>query len=149
MLVWVACINRYETNKDKKGWSFDQPFLFCLWEGYMVQIQEYRFGYIKISGKTYTHDLKIIGNTVIPNWWRSEGHKVLQKDIKDILEQGVEIIVIGQGDPGLMKVDPSLKNYLKKQKIKLIEKPTKDAIFEFNKLYKEGRKVGAGFHLTC
>ncbi|WP_461833846.1 Mth938-like domain-containing protein [Desulfothermus sp.] len=115
----------------------------------MVQIQEYRFGYIKISGKTYTHDLKIIGNIVIPNWWRSEGHKVLQRDIKDILEHGVEIIVIGQGDPGLMKVDPSLKNYLKKQKIKLIEKPTKDAISEFNRLYKEGRKVGAGFHLTC
>lgn len=115
----------------------------------MLQIEEYKFGFMKISGKTYTHDLKIIENTIIPNWWRSEGHRVLQKDIKDILEHGVEIIIIGQGDPGLMKVDPSLKNYLKKQKIKLIEKPTKDAISEFNRLSKEGRKVGAGFHLTC
>ncbi len=80
----------------------------------MMIIQEYRFGYMKISGKGYTTDLKIIGDKVISNWWRKQGHRVFKGDVEDLIKEGVEVIIIGQGDPGMMRVDTSLKNYLKK-----------------------------------
>ncbi len=115
----------------------------------MKIIEDYRFGYIKISGKEYRNDVKIIGDEVIDKWWRKQGHRVFVEDILDILEHGVDIVILGQGEPGMMKADNSLKKYLIEKNIKLIEKPTRDAIIEFNTFIRQNKRVGAGFHLTC
>ena len=115
----------------------------------MLEIQDFSFGKMVISGKTYTKDLKIGGDTIIFPWWRKEGHRVVLEDVEDLLKHDIEILILGQGEPGMMKSDISLKNYLKNKKITLIEKPTKDAISEFNTLIRKGRKIAAGFHLTC
>ncbi len=114
----------------------------------MLCIEDFRFGVINISGKRYSSDVKIIGNRVISPWWRSQGHKVFLEDVEDIVED-IDVLILGQGDPGMMKSDPSLKIYLKNKGIKLIEIPTKEAIIEFNSHVKKQIKVGAGFHLTC
>ena len=42
---------------------------------------------MRVAGKTYTTDLKIIGDTVKDNWWRRQGHRLLSDDIVDILER--------------------------------------------------------------
>ncbi|MGD8628620.1 MAG: MTH938/NDUFAF3 family protein, partial [bacterium] len=69
-----------------------------------MKIEAYRFGSISIDGTAYESDLKIIEGRVVPGWWRKEGHNLLLVDIEDILEAGPEVLIVGQGDPGLMKV---------------------------------------------
>jgi len=112
-------------------------------------ITDFSFGKIVVNGKTYTDDIKIVRGQVISDWWRKRGHRVDVEDITDILESGPDIVVIGKGSPGLMKTSTHLRESLAADNIVLIEKKTSRAIRVFNKLFQEGRKVDAGFHITC
>lgn len=112
-------------------------------------ITEFSFGKIVVNGKTYKNDIKIIGGRVISEWWRKSGHRVEVEDITDILEAEPEVVVIGKGSPGLLKSTASLRDYLAANHIELIEKKTSKAIDEFNGLLEQGRKVAAGFHISC
>ena len=112
-------------------------------------IEAYQFGRMVIEKKKYTTDLKIINGRVVSNWWRKSGHAVEISDIEDILNSGVEVLVVGKGDPGQMRVTESLKRELKNRGIELIEKPTAEAYVIFNHHYEKGIKVAGAFHLTC
>jgi hypothetical protein len=112
-------------------------------------ITEFSFGKIVVNGKTYTNDIKIVDGQVISEWWRRSGHRVEVEDFTDVLEAGPEVVVIGRGSPGLMKTSASLREKLATHHIVLIEKKTSKAIEVFNKIFQEGRKVAAGFHITC
>ena len=111
-------------------------------------IEEYHFGSINVKGKVYTSDL-IITPGGVKSWWREESHKVYKKDIKEVIEENPEIIVFGTGAYGVMKVLPETEEYLKEKGIRIIIKPSAEALKEYNKLEKEGKKVVGLFHLTC
>jgi hypothetical protein len=112
-------------------------------------ITDFSFGKIVVNGKTYSDDIKIIRGQVISDWWRKRGHRVDVEDVAAILESRPDIVVIGKGSPGLMKSSSSLRDYLNVNNVELIEKKTAKAIEVFNKLYQEGKRVAAGFHITC
>ena len=112
-------------------------------------ITEFSFGKIVVNGKTYKNDIKIINGQVISEWWRRSGHRVEVEDITDILKAEPEVVVIGKGSPGLLKSTASLRDYLSANHIELIEKKTSKAIDVFNGLLQQGRKVAAGFHISC
>jgi hypothetical protein len=112
-------------------------------------ITDFSFGKIVVNGKTYSDDIKIVRGQVISDWWRKRGHRVDIEDVADILESRPDIVVIGKGSPGLMKSSSSLRDYLNVNNVELIEKKTAKAIEVFNKLYQEGKRVAAGFHITC
>jgi len=111
-------------------------------------IKSYKFGQIMINGKTYNSDLIIFKDHINNTWWRREGHNLYIEDIQEIINKKPEIIIIGTGFFGLMKVSSDLIKYLESIGIKVIIKTTKDAGDEYNKLYKK-KKVIAAFHLTC
>lgn len=111
-------------------------------------IESYKFGQIMINGKTYNSDLIIFTDHINNTWWRREGHNLYIEDIQEIINKKPEIIIIGTGFFGLMKVSSDLIKYLESIGIKVIIKTTKDASDEYNKLYKK-KKVIAAFHLTC
>ena len=112
-------------------------------------IEKYSFGKIIVNGVTYTNDIKIIKGAVIPEWWRKRGHQVAFDDVKDILGTRPDILVIGKGRYGMMKVASPLREHLLRKGIELIENSTSASIETFNQLYEEGLNVAAGFHLTC
>ena len=112
-------------------------------------ITEFSFGKIVVNGKTYTNDIKIVNGQVISEWWRRSGHRVGVEDMTDVLAADPEVVVIGKGSPGLMKSTVSLKDHLASNHIELIEKKTSKAIEIFNGLFQQGRKVAAGFHISC
>ena len=112
-------------------------------------IDKFSFGTITVAGRPYTNDIKIIHGSVVPDWWRGNGHSVDVSDVHDILQDNPDVIVIGKGDPGYMRVADSLKGYADENDIELIEENTPVAIRTFNRLLKEGRKVDAGFHVGC
>jgi hypothetical protein len=113
-----------------------------------MKIESYDFGSITIDGRTYTRDLKIIGDRVVPNWWRKEGHNLLPDDIEDILEARPEILVVGMGHDGLMRVSAQVEKSLSEAGIRLIAKPTRGAVAEFNSL-RGSSGVAFAAHLTC
>lgn len=114
-----------------------------------MMIENFSFGNIVVNGITYTNDIKIIQGKVIPAWWRKKGHQVNIDDIQDIIDENPKILVLGKGKPGMMKSTRSLCEFLKQNDIDLIEEKTSTAIKTFNRLFKQGKNVCAGFHLTC
>jgi hypothetical protein len=114
-----------------------------------MMIEDFSFGNIMVNGTTYTNDIKIIQGKVIPAWWRKKGHQVSIDDIQDIIDAGPDILVLGKGKPGMMKSTPALCEFLKQKNIDLIEEKTSKAIKTFNRLFRQGKNVCAGFHLTC
>lgn len=112
-------------------------------------IDDYKFGNIRIDGKSYTSDVKIIDGQVKPNWWRKEGHKLFAEDIKDILKAKPEVLVVGTGAYGAMKVVAQTKESLKEKGIQLIEAKSEQACNTYNQLLKAGKRVAFACHLTC
>ena len=114
-------------------------------------IDSYEFGAIVIKGKRYTSDVIIFRDRVFDGWWRREGHRLYVEDLKEVLsaEPQPEVLVVGTGYSGLMKVSHGVEEVLKSNRIELIAQPTKQACQTFNDLLKSGRRVVAAFHLTC
>ena len=112
-------------------------------------ITEFSFGRIVVEGQTCNNDIKIVQGKLVPDWWRQSGHSVEIDDVQDILDSDSEILVIGKGQPGYMRITDSLRRHLEKNNIQLIDEPTSDAIQTFNRLYTEGNRVSGGFHVGC
>ena len=114
-----------------------------------MEIQSYRFGHIEINGKAYRNDVKLIGNRVIPEWWRSQGHYVDLGDVKDLLAAEAEVCVFGTGAYGSMRVSRAVRSAFEARGIRVVVEKTESACNTYNQLSKEGKTVIAGYHLTC
>ena len=112
-------------------------------------IDKYSFGNIIVNETTYKDDIKIIRGKVVSPWRRNRSHKVDLNDIKDIIEAKPGVLVLGKGQPGLMKSTRSLREFLENNDVDLIEEKTSKAVKTFNRLFIEGKNVCAGFHLSC
>jgi hypothetical protein len=113
-----------------------------------VRIERYRFGEMIISGKRYHRDLIVMGETVLDSWWREEGHRLHLEDLQPVLDDPPHMLVVGQGDPGLMEVSEEVRAALRARGLDVVVAPTRDAVTLFNAA--DGRcKVAGAFHLTC
>ena len=113
-------------------------------------IDQYATGsHMTVKGTTYRQDLKIIRGEVIGNWWRQAGHRLTTDDINDILTARPQILVVGTGYAGNMRVPDAVHQTLENHQIKVIAETTGDAATTFNRLVDEGRDVAGAFHLTC
>ena len=111
-------------------------------------IEGYTFGQLSIDGKTYTSDVLIYIDRVDDDWWRKEGHLLLPEDLEEALKGRPDILVVGTGNSGLMKVPPFTKEWITSQGIELIAQPTDKACTTYNELH-TSREVVAALHLTC
>jgi len=114
----------------------------------MRKIEDYSFGFISVDGHRYNKDLIVYPDSIQPNWWRKEGHRLQLEDIAGVLEDPPEILVVGRGDSSMMVVDPRVAEALEKLNVQLVAASTRAACDKFNDLSKEGRRVVAALHLT-
>jgi hypothetical protein len=112
-------------------------------------IESYHFGAMTVRGEVHRNDLKIIGERIIGNWWRTEGHALHEADIADIIAAPVEVLVVGSGEPGRMQVTRGAAEALQRRGIKVVTLPTRQAVDVFNTLRSQGKLVAGAFHLTC
>lgn len=120
------------------------------WGGEAMLIYEYKFGVIKVGGKRFERDLILYSTgKVRSNWWRKEGHVVSLEDLSEILADPPDVLVIGTGYYGFVKVTEGAREGLKRAGVELVEAATKRACDLYNELCRSGRKVAAALHLTC
>jgi hypothetical protein len=113
-----------------------------------VKIDAYSFGRIEIGGETYRADLIVLPGRIVPDWWRMQGHVLHEEDLEEVFAASVTCLVVGTGAQGVMKVPAETARAIEARGIRLIAKPTAEAVKAFNRLQDGGRVAGA-FHLTC
>jgi len=112
-----------------------------------MHIDSTQFGNVVIDGEKYSQVL-IIGDSVVERddvklqEIYGTSHKIGEWEVQELLKEDPEIIVIGTGQNGAMKID------LKLEGVEIISDITPKAIEIFNKKSKN-KKVNALIHTTC
>jgi hypothetical protein len=104
---------------------------------------------MKIHGKIYISDIIVFPGSIKENWWRKKGHELHPEDLGDVVKSGPELVVVGTGVDGAMRVPSETRKYLEEQGIMMEAMPTGEAADRFNEEISRGRKVVGCFHLTC
>jgi len=112
------------------------------------RITGYRFGRLEVDGKPYTRDVIICPDQVRGNWRREQGHVLNLQDLDEVLQIGPEVLIVGQGAFGRMRVPQETRAGIRSRGIELIVLPTQEACEAYNRL-REQRRVVAALHLTC
>lgn len=114
-----------------------------------MHIDSYQFGQIVIDGVSYSSDCIITGDSVQSDWWRKQGHSLAEEDLKSIIAAAPSVLVVGCGEPGMMKVPDRTRQFLQQHNIKLEAMDTQKAVQRFNELSQAGVNTAAALHLTC
>ncbi|MFQ5926739.1 MAG: Mth938-like domain-containing protein [Terriglobia bacterium] len=127
-------------------------------------IEKYDFGRLQVDGKEYRRDVILYpegapgGPRVDASWWRKEGHRLDKTDLEEVVRAKPEVVVVGTGYYGCMKLPKETIEFLKSFGIELYAEPTQEACRKYNELLAQGesasggkhaRKVVAALHLTC
>jgi len=113
-----------------------------------MKIDSYKFGEMIVEGNSFTNDLIVFPDRVYSNWWRKKGHFLQLEDLKMVFEYEPEILLIGTGAYGVMKVSKEIIQELEKRNIDYKIKKTGKAVKIHNELI-ENKKLVSAFHLTC
>lgn len=113
-----------------------------------MKIESYEFGRIVVEGKTYSADIIITPRKILANWWRKEGHHLGLDDLKEVLGETLDVVIVGTGAYGVMKVGEDVKSYLQEKGVELVAKNTAEAVMLFNELSPKKKTICA-LHLTC
>jgi len=114
----------------------------------MPHIESYAFGKIVIDAKEYTSDLLILPGAVRAGWRRKDGHKLRFDDLTEAVDAKPQVLIIGTGNVGLMKVPQKVLDRLAAQGIRTEVDKTAVACQRYNELAKT-MQVAAALHLTC
>ena len=114
-----------------------------------MQIDHYSFGRIGIEGHSYDADVIVFPDHVQERWWRREGHRLTQEDLKTVLADKPQILIIGTGYYGRMQVPDETLDALRIAGVEVRVARTSDAVDELNRLQRECASIVAALHLTC
>jgi hypothetical protein len=112
------------------------------------QIDSYRFGQIVVDEEVHSKDLIILPERVVAGWWRKEGHNLLPEDLEAVIAAQPEVLVVGKGAYGRVRVAAETRQALQEAGIELVAQNTKKACQTYNELRLQQR-VAAALHLTC
>jgi hypothetical protein len=113
-----------------------------------MKISRYSFGRIVVDGKSYTSDIIIYPGRVDGSWWRKEGHNLSLDDLKGIIDAEPQVLIIGTGYNGEMKVQDEAVEALTSRGMEVHALRTTQAVELYNRLEKDGNVIAA-LHLTC
>ena len=116
-----------------------------------MKINGYSFGKITIDGKTYTSDVIIYPDRVDSSWWRKEGHYLQTVDLRNIVSSKPDVLIIGTGHDGVMRVPEDTLSFIKSKGIEVHIGITSRAVELFNQMQSEksDKRIIAALHLTC
>jgi hypothetical protein len=118
-----------------------------------MQIDSTSFGHITINGRTYDHDviIRLDGKIVkrkkkLSKKQYGTSHLVSKDEAEFVFEKGSELLVLGSGQQGNVRLSPEAEAWLAKKGCEVAIQPTPGALQLFNEA--RGKKIGL-FHVTC
>lgn len=114
-----------------------------------MHIDSYRFGEMLVNGRSFTSDLIIFGDHIEDQWWRENGHVVDLHDLNDVLTHRPDVLVVGRGKLGAMKIPETTIDAIEDAGIQLVDARTEEAVVVFNEMANTGKTIVGAFHLTC
>ncbi len=119
-------------------------------------IEHFEWGRYQINGETHAMEGEGAGKDIcilngeVSEWSARKGHSLKPHMVSCVLNAGVDILVIGAGVYGKVKVGRKTQRAIKDAGIStlLIEK-TPDACARYNRLVREGKRVALLAHGTC
>jgi putative phosphoribosyl transferase len=112
-------------------------------------IDAYSFGRIRVSGDDFDEDLLVFPDKIEPYWRRRESHSLSITDLETVLNYAPDLLVVGTGVGGRLRLDPRRRALLRQKEIACIEEHTDRAWRIFNDEMEHDRRVVGAFHLTC
>lgn len=112
------------------------------------RIEACRFGLVIVDGRRFTRDVIILPDRVVSDWWRQEGHALAVADLQPLVGNLPQVLVVGLGHMGRMRLLPETSEWLRQRGVELISEPTPAACETYNRQRIE-RRVAAALHLTC
>ena len=100
-----------------------------------MRIEAHSFGKITIDGETSNSDVIIYPNRVEASWWRKEGHRLQAAHLTEVINERPEVLIIGTGHNGLMKVPAETVDALGQEGIEVHAEKTTRAVEVFNHYY--------------
>ena len=109
---------------------------------------------VTVNGQTLAFkDCKVWPGGVKAWDWRVTGthHQpgIQPADIAEILEQGVEVMILSRGMALMLHTCPETEALLRARGIPYHIEETNRAVALFNQLTQQGKRVGGIFHSTC
>jgi len=118
-----------------------------------MQIDRSEFGSITIDGKTYEHDVVIRLSGKVDKWQKKlskeqygTSHIISKAEAKSVFEKGCDLLIIGAGQHGIVRLSPEASAYFEKNDCRILIEPTHEAIRLFNQ--SRAKKIGL-MHVTC
>lgn len=112
------------------------------------------FGGVSVDGKEH-YDVIVVGEKVldrediVPGWFEGRTHHIVyEHELKKLLEERPEVIIIGSGQDGVLRVPAEVEEAVRKKGIGLVVLETPEAIKEYNRL-SATKRVNALIHTTC
>ena len=117
----------------------------------MVVINSTKFGSVTIDGKIYDEEDNYIvfWDGEIIGLHTAERHVFGKPELNIILKKNPDMVIVGTGDSGLLRVSEEVRNLCRRKGIKLIEMRSRGAIIKFNEAFNQEKKVVAFIHVTC
>jgi len=113
----------------------------------MVKIESISFGEIKIDDKIYYSDVVIFWDGKID--YREKSHLFDMDEFLKLKEKGPEIIVVGTGISGCVKIPERVKEVATELGVRIFYDTSDKAKDIFNAFLSQGKKVIGVFHTTC
>ena len=112
------------------------------------------FGTITINGKTYDHDVIIRLSGVVEKRRKrlskemyGTSHVVSKAEAKFVFEDDCELLIVGAGQDGNVRLSPEASEYFDKKHCRVVLQRTPEAVLTYNKSPK--KKKAALMHVTC
>ena len=119
-------------------------------------IEEFSWGRFTINGLIHSETGEGVGKDIcmidgqVSAWTARKGHRLKPKMVACIFDQEIDILVIGNGVNGAIKVLKKTQKLIKDNGIqKIIIRKTPDACQVYNQLAREGERVALLAHGTC
>jgi dienelactone hydrolase len=113
------------------------------------RIDAYSFGRIRVSGDDFRDDLIVFPDKVEPYWRRRDAHLLSVADLDTVIEYSPDLLVVGTGATGRLRLEPATREALRQKGIDCIDERTDRAWQIFNDEIQQDRRVVGAFHLTC
>jgi hypothetical protein len=113
----------------------------------MPRIEGYSFGRVTVDGREETHDVIVLPQRVVRNWWRRDGHALVLEDLEAVLEELPARLIIGTGADSRMRPDPATLSTLRARGVDVEALPTEEAVRRYGA--SNPAETAAALHLTC